>query len=73
MLLDMSRGSLSPGCDCWSVEQSASAIVFTLTFAPVLHSVSGLTPTPLLLSSLVDLEAGFNTSVLSGQTPIVVL
>ena len=35
----MSRGSLSPGCDCWSVGQSASAIVFTLTLAPVLHSV----------------------------------
>ena len=54
MLLDMSRGLISPGCDCWSVVQSASAIVFTLTFAPVLHRVSALTPTPLLLSSLVD-------------------
>ena len=33
--------------------------MFTLTFAPVLHRVSTLTPTPLLLSSLVDmLEAG---------------
>ena len=39
MLLDMSRGLISPGCDCWSVGQSASAIVFTLTLAPVLHSV----------------------------------
>ena len=40
LLLDMSRGSLSPGCDCWSVVQNASvAIVFTLTFAPVLQSV----------------------------------
>jgi hypothetical protein len=39
-LLDMSRGSLSPGCDCWSVVQNASvAIVFTLTFAPVPQSV----------------------------------
>ena len=39
-LLDMSRGSLLLGCDCWSVVQNASvAIVFTLTFAPVLHSV----------------------------------
>ena len=35
-LLDMSRGSLSPGCECGSVVQNASvAIVFTLTFAPV--------------------------------------
>ena len=33
--------------------------MFTLTFGPVLHRVSTLTPTPLLLSSLVDmLEAG---------------
>ena len=32
---------------------------YTLTFAPVLHRVSTLTPTPLLLSSLADmLEAG---------------
>ena len=53
------QGLWSPGCDCWSVVQSASAIVFTLTFAPVLHRVSALTPTPLLLSSLADmLEAG---------------
>ena len=59
-LLDMSRGSLSPGCECGSVVQNVSvAIVFTLTFAPVLHRVSALTPTPLLLSSLVDmLQAG---------------
>ena len=59
-LLDMSRGSLLPGCECWSVVQNASvAIVFTLTFAPVLHRVSALTPIPLLLSSLVDmLQAG---------------
>ena len=59
-LLDMSRGSLLPGCDCWSVVQNAFvAIVFTLTFAPVIHRVSALTPTPLLLSSLVDmLQAG---------------
>ena len=64
MLLDMSRVSLSPGCDCWSVVQGASAIVFTLTFAPVLHNVSGLTPTPLLLSSLVEVAVGWiNTSV----------
>ena len=50
-LLDMSRGSLLSGCDCWSVVQNASeAIVFTLTFDPVLYSVSALTPTPLLLS-----------------------
>ena len=46
---------VSPGCDCWSVVQSASAIVFPLTFAPVLDRVSALTPTPLLLSSQVDL------------------
>ena len=58
-MLSHVQGSWSPGCDCWSVVQSASAIVFTLTFAPVLHRVSALTPTPLLLSSLVDmLEAG---------------
>ena len=30
----------SLGCDCWSVVQNASvAIVFTLIFAPELHSV----------------------------------
>ena len=59
-LLDMSRGSLSLGCDCWSVVQNASVgIVFILTFAPVPQRVSALTPTPLLLSSLVDmLEVG---------------
>ena len=59
-LLVMPRGSLSPECDCWSVVQNASvAIVFTLTFAPVPQRVSALTPTPLLLSSLVDmLQAG---------------
>ena len=59
-LLDMSRGSLSPGCECGSVVQNVSvAIVFTLTFAPVPQRVSALTPTPLLLSSLVDmLQAG---------------
>ena len=39
-LLDMSRGSLLPGCNHWSVVQNTSvAIVFPLTFAPVLHSV----------------------------------
>ena len=59
-LLDMSRGSLSSGCECWSVVQNASvAIVFTLKISPILHRVSALTPTPLLLSSLVDmLQAG---------------
>ena len=45
-LLDMSRGSLLPGCDCWSVVQNVFvAIVFTLTFAPVPQRVSALTPT----------------------------
>ena len=44
-LLDMPRGSLLPGCDCWSVVQNAS-----VAFAPVIHRVSALTPTPLLLS-----------------------
>ena len=59
-LLDMPRSPLLPGCDCWSVVQNAFvAIVFALTYAPVLHRVSALTPTPLLLSSLVDmLQAG---------------
>ena len=33
-LLDMSWGSLSPGCECWSVVQNAS-----VAFAPVIHSV----------------------------------
>ena len=48
------QGSLLPGCDCWSVVQSAS-----VAFDPVIHRVSTLTPTPLLLSSLVDiLQAG---------------
>ena len=57
-LLDISRGSLLPECDCWSVNAFV-AIVFTLTFAPVPQRVSALTPTPLLLSSLVDmLEVG---------------
>ena len=49
-LLDMSRGSLLPGCDCWSVAQNAS-----VAFAPVPQRVSALTSTPLLLSSLVDM------------------
>ena len=73
-LLDMARGSLSPECECWSVVQNTSvAIVFTLTFAPVLHSVSALTPTPLLLSSLVDmLQAGLTPLCLAWSTPIVV-
>ena len=40
-LLDMSRGSLSPECECWSVFQNAFvAIVFTLTFAPVIGPAS---------------------------------
>ena len=53
-LLDMSRGSLLPGCDCWSVVQNAS-----VAFDPVIHRVTSLTPPPLLLSSLVDmLQAG---------------
>ena len=26
-LLDMSRGSLLPGCDCWSVVQNASVAI----------------------------------------------
>ena len=53
-LLNMSRGSLLPGCDCWSVVQNASVV-----FVPAIHRVSALTPTPLLLSSLVDmLQAG---------------
>ena len=49
-LLVMSRGSLLPGCDCWSVVQNAS-----VAFSPVTHTLSALTPTPLLLSSLVDM------------------
>ena len=49
-LLDMPRGSFLPGCECWSVVQNAS-----VAFAPVIHRVSALTPTQLLLTSLVDL------------------
>ena len=49
-LLDMSRGSLLHQCDCWSIVQNAS-----VEFAPVIHRVTALTPTPLLLSSLVDM------------------
>ena len=53
-LLDMSRGSLLPGWDCWSVVENAS-----VASVLVLHRMSALTPTPLLLSALVDmLQAG---------------
>ena len=73
MLLDMPRGSLSPGCDCWSVVQSASAIVFTLTFAPVLDSVCFDTYAIVIVLTSGPAVGWINTSVLPGQTPIVVL
>ena len=74
-ILDMSRGYLLPGCECWSVVQNASvAIVFTLTFAPVLHRVSALTPNPLLLFSLVDLlEAGLTPVSCLVKLPLLFL
>ena len=63
-LLDMPRGSLLPGCDCWSVVQHASvAIVFTLTFAPVLHSVCFDTYTIIIVLTSGHVAGWINTSV----------
>ena len=63
-LLDMARGSLSPECECWSVVQNASvAIVFTLTFAPVLHSVSFDTYSIVIVLTSGHAAGWINTSV----------
>ena len=63
-LLDMSRGSLLPGCDCWSVVQNAFvAIVFTLTFAPVIHSVCIDTYSIVIVLTSGHAAGWINTSV----------
>ena len=63
-LLDMSRGSLLPGCDCWSVVQNASvAIVLTLSFAPVLHSVCFDTYSIVIVLTSGHAAGWINTSV----------
>ena len=63
-LLDMARGSLSPECECWSVVQNTSvAIVFTLTFAPVLHSVSFDTYSIVIVLTSGHAAGWINTSV----------
>ena len=63
-LLDMSRGSLLPGCDCWSVFQNAFvAIVFTLTFAPVIQSVCFDTYSIVIVLTSGHAAGWINTSV----------
>ena len=57
-LLDMSRGSLLPGCECWSVVQNAS-----VAFAPVIHSVCFDTYSIVIVLTSGHAVGWINTSV----------
>ena len=57
-LLDMPRGSLLPGCECWSVVQNAS-----VAFAPVLHSVCFDTYSIVIVLTSGHAVGWINTSV----------
>ena len=59
-LLDMSRGSLLHGCDCWSVVQNASV---EFAFAPVIHSVCFDTYSIVIVLTSGHAAGWINTSV----------